>query len=419
MFERHFRSFKTIDRVRSLWLGPQIELHVQALEELHTSTSHVRQQVRTLTQFNDFVLARGATRLEELPSHVDAFVEHWLKTHGGWCRNARDTRSVTSNGRVSVERMLVTVLPSYKRPSKVLTMPFEKAAPGFLPFLLREKGLSQATVHGYKYTLRPFETYLTKAGLTLADLKPSHITEFLGERSSTLHKTGMVKSTGSLRALLKYLHREELHAHDLSLTVPRKRTYRDSSIPRAISWCDVEKLLASIDRRSDAGKRDFAILTLLASYGLRAREIAALTLNDLNWSQEQINIPMRKGGHSTRYPLSASAGEAIIAYLQVRRTDVEHREIFLTSVSPFMPMKHWTISSMVGRSLHKADIKVARAGSHTLRHACVQRLVDADIPFKIIGDYVGHRHPASTLIYGKVAVHKLREIVLIKGEDIL
>ena len=82
-------------------------------------------------------------------------------------------------------------------------------------------------------------------------------------------------------------------------------------------------------------------------------------------------------------------------------------------------VQYWTVSSMVGGRMRRLGINVARAGSHTLRHACVQHLVDADVPFKVIGDYVGHRHPASTLIYGKVAVHKLREIVIAQGEDVL
>lgn len=208
-------------------------------------------------------------------------------------------------------------------------------------------------------------------------------------------------------------------ANDLGRCVPRGRVYRQASIPRAISWEDVERLLASIDRRSDLGKRDYAILTLLASYGLRAREIAALCLDDFDWRHGQISIPMRKGGHSTRYPLSGTVGEAVIAYLHVRHPDVKHRQIFLVARSPYAPMRHMTVSAMVGGRLRSAGIQVTRAGSHTLRHACVQHLVEADLPFKVIGDYVGHRHPASTLVYGKVALHKLREIVIAQGEDML
>ncbi|TKR53284.1 integrase [Allopusillimonas ginsengisoli] len=419
MLDHHFRSFKAIDRIRALWLGPQIECYAQSLDELHTSNATIRQHIRALGHFNDFVIARGASRIEELSGHVDAFVEQWMAAHGTWCRNAQDRAAVVAQGRVPVERMLCLVLPGFTRPSNKPALPFATSVPGFFPFLLNERGLRQASVHSYIYTLRPFDAYLAKNGIALGELTPACITGFLNERAKTLHKSGMLNSAGALRVFLRYLHREGILATDLVRSVPRGRVYRQASVPRAIGWGDVERLLASIDRRSELGKRDYAVLTLLASYGLRAREIAALRLEDFDWQHAQISIPMRKGGHSTRYPLSATVGEAVIAYLQVRRNDVSYRQAFLTTRTPYTPMQHWTISSMVGVRMQAVGIQVIRAGSHTLRHACVQHLVQADVSFKIIGDYVGHRHPASTLIYGKVALDKLRDIVSAQGEDVL
>ena len=419
MLERHFRSFKAIDRIKAQWLGPQIERYAQSLDELHTSNATVRQHVRALGHFNDFVIAKGATRLEELPGHVDVFVEHWQAEHSGWCKDAQDRAAVVAQSRVPVERMLCLALPGYTRPSNRPALPFATSVPGFFSFLLNEKGLRQTSIHGYSFTLRPFESYLAQASIALSELTPAAITGFINERAKSLHKSGMLNSACALRVFLRYLHREGIIATDLVRSVPRGRVYRQASIPRAIGWADVERLLASIDRRSDLGKRDYAILTLLASYGLRAREIAVLCLDDFDWAHGQISIPMRKGGHSTRYPLSATVGEAIIAYLQVRRADVDHRQVFLTAKSPYTPMQHWTVSSMVGGRMQDVGIQVARAGSHTLRHTCVQHLVEADVPFKVIGDYVGHRDPASTLVYGKVALHKLREIVIAQGEDVL
>ncbi len=419
MLERHFRSLKAIDRIKAQWLGPQIACYAQALDELHTSNATVRQHVRALGHFNDFVVARGVTRLEELPGHVDAFVKRWQAEHGGWCKNAQDRAAVVAQSRIPVERMLCLALPDYTRASNRRALPFATSVSGFFPFLVNEKGLRQTSIHGYSSSLRAFEAYLAQTDTALSALTPACITGFIEERAKTLHRSGMLDTTSALRVFLRYLHREGILAVDLSPCVPRGRLYRQATLPRAISWADVERLLASVDQRSDMGKRDYAILTLLASYGLRAREIAALCLDDFDWEHDQISIPMRKGGHSTRYPLSATVGEAVIAYLHVRRTDVNHRRLFLTAKSPYTPVEQWTISSMVGTRLRDLGINVARAGSHTLRHACVQHLVDADTSFKVIGDYVGHRHPASTLIYGKVAVHKLREIVIAQGEEVL
>ena len=419
MLERHFRSFKAIDRIKAQWLGPQIERYTEWLDEQHTSHTTVRQHVRALGHFNDFVIDRGVAELQELPDHVDVFVERWKAEHGGWCKTSQDVAAVVAQSRVPVERMLCLTLPGYTRPNTKSALPFSVSVPGFFPFLVNEKGLRPATLQKYTYTLRPFEAYIARTGVTLAELTPACITDFLNERAKTLHKTGMLNSACALRVFLRYLHREGILATDLVRSVPRGRVYRQAAVPRAIGWEDVERLLASVDQRSDVGKRDYAILVLLASYGLRAREIAALRLDDFDWQHAQISIPMRKGGHSTCYPLSATAGEAVIGYLQVRRTDVAHRQVFLTAKSPYTPMQHATVSRMVSSRMCGAGIQVTRAGSHTLRHACVQHLVEADVPFKVIGDYVGHRAPASTLVYAKVAVHKLRELVLAEGEDIL
>jgi site-specific recombinase XerD len=419
MLEQHYLSLKAVDRVRALWFGPQIECYVQLLEGQHTSNATVRQHIRALAHFNDFVKLRGVTQLQELPHHVDAFVEQWKINHGAWCKSAQDRAAVISQSRIPVERMLCLVLPDYQRPTGELPLPFSIAAPGFFNFLIEEKGLRPSTLHNYTYTLRPFESYLERVGLGLAELTPTCITNFLTERAKALHKSGMLNSTTALRVFLRYLYREGILASNLVPSVPRGRVYRQAAIPRAICWEDVELLLASVDRRSVLGKRDYAILVLLASYGLRSREIAAMQLDDFDWTHSQVSIPVRKGGHSTRYPLSATVGEAVIEYLHVRRTDVGYRSIFLTTKSPYVPMQHFTVSSMVGVRLRAAGIKVSRAGSHTLRHSCIQRLVQANVPFKVISDYVGHRDSASTLVYGKVAVHKLRELVIGDAEDVL
>ena len=127
----------------------------------------------------------------------------------------------------------------------------------------------------------------------------------------------------------------------------------------------------------------------------------------------------RKGGHSTIYPLSAAVGEAIIEYLRRDRPAVDDRHLFLLAKAPYAPTSHWVISQRVSERLRVVGIKVARAGSHTLRHTCVQRLVETDTPFKTIGDYVGHSSPQSTLVYGKVALHKLRQLTIGEAEDML
>jgi site-specific recombinase XerD len=222
-----------------------------------------------------------------------------------------------------------------------------------------------------------------------------------------------------LRMFLGYLLRERLIPRDLRPAVEAPRTYRLAALPRSISWDEVRRLLEVVDRRTPLGKRDYAILLLLVTYGLRAREVAALTLDDLDWKHDRIRVPERKAGHSTAYPLSPLVGEALVEYLRHGRPATSERALFFQAHAPYAPVTWVAISQRSARYLRKAGITVSRAGSHTLRHTCVQRLLNTGFDLKTIGDYVGHGSPSSTIVYTKVDVETLRTVALGDGEAVI
>ena len=134
---------------------------------------------------------------------------------------------------------------------------------------------------------------------------------------------------------------------------------------------------------------------------------------------DRLHVLGRKAGNTTTYPLAAPVGEAIIDYLRNARPQCADRHLFVSLAAPFRGIGHWAISGRASVYLRRAGIQVRRPGSHTFRHSCVQRLVEADVPFKQIGDYVGHRSDAATQVYAKVAIHKLRALTLGDAEDVL
>jgi integrase len=152
-----------------------------------------------------------------------------------------------------------------------------------------------------------------------------------------------------------------------------------------------------IDRRSAVGKRDYAILLLLTTYGLRANEVASLKLDDLDWRAVQMRIVERKAGNTTVYPLAGTVGDAIITYLREARPECSDRHVFLTVRAPFRPLVYWDVSQRAAWHLRRAGV-------------CIPR---------VIGDYIGHRTDVATQNYAKVAVHKLRALVIGEAEDIL
>jgi len=422
MLERYYIRPDTIDRIRASWIAGAIERYVAWLTEHRYAARNVFRRVPLLRRFGDFARAGGATAWEQLPAHVEAFVEAWVRERGQGCRTDRARRKVADEARNPIEQMLGLVVPGFVGSGRARRShePFAGRTGAFFEYLRGERGLRDASIRLYHYHLAQFETYLATIGIAeLQALSPPVLGAFVIESSRSLGRTSMRNLCGILRVFLRYLYRQRLISKDLSAGVESPRVYRLSTIPRSITWDEVRRMLESVDRRTAAGKRDYAILLLLVTYGLRGREVAALTLDDLDWKRDRLRIPERKAGHSTAYPLSPTVGAALVEYLQHGRPQTTDRHLFFRVLAPPAPLTTSAVSSRASHYLHRAGIAVLRAGSHTLRHTCVQRLIDADFTFKVIGDYVGHRAPESTEIYAKVATDALRDVALGDGEAIL
>ena len=419
MLESYYVRPQAVDRIRASWIGSEIECYVVWLAEQSYSRASVRCRVPVLFAFGEFAWAGGARSVGDLPAHVEAFVAERVPEPARL--GAVAARERVKNVRGPIEQMLRLVVPGFTgRRRALLEVPFIDELPGFFEYLLCERGLRRTTLHGYGCYLRSFEGYLRRVGVQqLVELSPALISMFVAERSAGLAMASVGLLCGALREFLRYARRQGVLASDLSKTVDRPRTYRLSDIPRSITPAEVSQVLACVDRSSTRGKRDYAALLLLATYGLRSREIAALTLDHIDWKRERLSVPGRKGGHSTAFPLSSSVGEALVDYLQHGRPQSAERHVFFMAFAPVRPISHTAVSKLATKYLLKAGIQVPRPGSHTLRHSCVQRLVDADVSLKTIGDFVGHRSPKTTEIYTKVAVESLREIALGDGEEVL
>jgi len=422
ILERIYIRPATYDRIRARWLGPAIEQYVVWLTQRQTSRSTILRAVQTLEQFDNFVRARGAQSWQDLPQHVAPFINHHMQQRNLPCLTKRNRGTILSQSRTPVEQMLRLIVPGFVGTTRLITTrPFE-AVPGFWSFLEEERGLSPDTLRGYIHCLRSFDRYLQQAGVTdLSTLSPAVIRQFVEEQTRTRSSSlRLQKATGIIRVFLRYLRRQRITATDLSPTLERLQHYRQAKIPRSISWEQVRSILAAIDRRAPIGKRDYAILLLLLTYGFRANEVAHLMLDDIDWKRDRVCLRQRKGGQATTmYPLSPQVGAALVDYLQNARPKTDHRNLFINTCSPYGPMRMHGVSHRAGVYLRRTGVTTPRPGSHTFRHTCVQRLVDADFSFKTIGDYVGHRREESTHIYGKIAVETLRNVALGDGEDVL
>lgn len=421
MLERYFIRPDTIDRIRSSWIAEPIERYVAWLTEHGYRPRSVLRRVPILLRFGGFTADRGATAWSDLPAFAEEFVQTCVRERGPHPSPER-AHCHANEIRNPIHQMLRLVVPGFVGTSRcrIPGAAFRDRVPGFFVYLTEERGLREATLRHYDDQLIRFEQYLASIDLEdLADLTPAILGAFVAERSTQLGHTALRGLCSALRVFLRYLYREDLVARDLSGIIEAPQRYRLSDLPRSVPWDDVRRMLEVVDRRTAVGLRDYAILLLLVTYGLRAREIASLTIEDLDWRAERLRIPERKADHSTVFPLSSVVGTAVLDYLQHGRPKTADRHLFFRVLAPPRPLTHEAVSSRASYYLRKAGCDVPRPGSHTLRHTCVQRLVDGGFSWKAIGDYVGHRSAASTAIYGKVAIEQLRAVALGDGEEVL
>jgi len=417
LLNRYFIRPTTLDRIRASWIGDPIERYVAWLGEQNYAARNVFVRVPILLRFGQYAQEAGANSWEELPAHVAPFVETWLN------RQRRDysdpERHAAARGiRNPIQQLLRLILPETDK--STLSDPFSDAVPSFFDYLRRERGLREATLVQYRHYLHRLEEHLCRVRQPLLpDLSPAAVTAFITESGTTIDKRSVQSLCSILKVFFRYLYRVGLMTRDLGKAIESPRRYSFSNVPRSITWSEVERMLQKVDRRSPVGKRDYAILLLLVTYGLRAREVGALTLDDIDWKRDHLHIRGRKAGHSTVYPLAPPVGEALLDYLKQGRPATTERAVFFQAYAPYSPLSRVAVSMRAKWYLQKAGINVPRPGSHTLRHTCVQRLVDSGFSLKTIGDFVGHGTPDATKIYAKVNVHALREVALGDGEEVL
>lgn len=209
----------------------------------------------------------------------------------------------------------------------------------------------------------------------------------------------------ALRAVLRYLHVAGETPTGLAAVVPSTTCWRQASLPKALDLTEVRAVLASPDRRTVIGARDYAVLVLMLRLGLRACEVAALTLDDLDWTRGEISV--RGKGRTSRLPLPRDVGEAVVAWLR-RRRRVPSRAVFLCSRAPYRAACASTIIGLAGRALRAAGVPTG--GGHRLRHTAATMMLRRGASMTEIAQVLRHRHIDTTAIYAKVDHQGLRAI---------
>jgi site-specific recombinase XerD len=291
--------------------------------------------------------------------------------------------------------------------------PIDCCAESYELYLREGRALATATIINYVPFVRDFLRHCFGAKpVELSCLSASDVLRFVRHQAARLHRKRAKLMTTALRSFLRYArYRGEIDV-DLAAAVPVVPNWSMTTIPRAIAPDQVRQLLASIDRRSGTGRRDYAIVLLLARLGLRSGEVASLTLDDIDWEAGQLTVH-GKSGRRNDLPLPAEVGEAIAAYLQDGRPHSTSRFVFLRAKAPVRGFRGASgIGSIVRHALQRSGVDTPSMGAHQFRHGLATEMLRQGASLGEIGDVLGHRHPQTTTIYTKVDIEALRSLAL-------
>ena len=365
----------------------------------------IHNQLRSVVHFSEW-LEQQQTELSSLSSE---HVTQYLQT--------RPLRSQQRDARAPLRRLM-----EYLRSQSVIAQEEPARAPTFIEccvqdyvqYLCDQRGLAKSTVVKHAIHARNFLQHRYGDGnVVLSKLNADDVIAFVR------HETGRVTSretmrtvNGSLRVFLRYVHVHAEGMPDLVQQVPQVACWSMTSVPRGIAADQTEKLLTSIDRSKPVGRRDYAILLLLARLGLRAGEIVFLTLDDINWREGTLTVTL-KGARRAVYPLTEEIGEAIADYLQNGRPESKDRYVFLHARAPFRAFRRGCdLADIVRYHIERVGVEAPTRGTHQFRHGLATQMLDQGASLDEIGDVLGHRKPNTTWIYTKVNIRALRDLAM-------
>src|SRR6266567_1163566 len=381
-------------------LSPYINPYLTQIRAKGYSTRSIHDQVCALEMFGRWLQGTG----RDVRHLTEAVTCDFFKG-----RHPKDAAIAALRRLLAMLRQIgATPAAKTARPS-----PSEQLTCAYEHFLLKERDLSQQTVLWHRRFLKRFLSENFGSGPpNVSNLRALDVTAFVQRHA---HRHGPAEARNllaAIRSFLRYLHYRGLIDRDLSLVVPKVACWSFSTGPKHLAPAQVRQVLHHCDRSTPVGRRDYAIMLLLARLGLRAGEVVGLNLEDIDWENARITV-CGKGGKWAQLPLPADVARAIARYLRHDRPRCASRRVFLRNKAPLGGFNRGgAISSIVKGALSKAGVVSARKGAHLLRHSLAMDMLRRGASFDEIGEVLRHKCSKSTSIYAKVDLQSLRTLAL-------
>jgi site-specific recombinase XerD len=298
---------------------------------------------------------------------------------------------------------------------KIPLTPAQRLANQYRCYLLKERGCSAHTLENYGKHIDRFVTKRFGTGpVRRSRLRAQDVVAFVQSGARQLSRGHASQLVTALRSFLRFLHYRGHLTTDLAAAVPAVAHWRMTGLPKYLSSESVQKVLDSCDQATAFGRRNYAILLLLARLGLRGGEIVNLQLEDLDWETSRLIIRSKKGSGWTRLPMPSDVGKAVARYLRFDRPRCSSRNVFVRMTAPYQHLSTSTVIAGLTRdALKQAGVECPRTGAHVFRHSLATEMLRQGASLEEIGQVLRHKNPDTTAIYAKVDLDALRRLAIV------
>ena len=401
---------------------PWIEQLADHLRAEAYSLPATKKRLTAGRQFLLYLRRQGIDAGEATAADEQAFLAEKLglyrQRHGNEPKHLKDWRWCYTSGLHMIMRLAQGQWPPVTEPTRPDEVFHRDLCDAYARWLSDVRGLAPTTIPNRRAEAQRFLESLGERAKDVAGLcqiSVADLDHYVTIRVAQLRRASRQHLVVCLRGFLRYVYMQGLIGKDLAGTIISPRRHAFESIPPALRAEHIEAVLKAAEKpRTPKGLRDYAILQLLSTYGLRAGEVTALRLEDIDWRKDVLRVRHSKTGSESQLPLLPQVGEAILAYLRRGRPATKARQVFLRVRAPFWPLRAGSsLYHIVERRLQNANIILERkCGPHAFRHARAVGLLEAGVSLKLIGDVLGHRRADSTAIYLKLATSELRTVGL-------
>lgn len=393
------------ERLRRFFVGP-LGPHIESFANLLTQQGYRPavgwRKIYLVARLSRWLERKNVTLKDLEERHITAFL------HARWKRVSKRCGEATLMALLQHLRESQVTRASAPKPLNDLGLVLQE----YGRFLAQERGLMQSTVHLYLRVVRPFVSRHLQGGLRWERLVAKNVINFVLHATPQRGRWSSKSIMTALRNFLGFLFQTGRTTTNLAAAVPSVPLSPLSDLPRFLESDQVQKVLRCCDRRTKVGKRDYAILLLLARLGLRSGEIAGLTLDDISWAAGELLI-RGKGARLDKLPMRQDVGEALADYLRNARPPCSDRHVFIRSRAPHVGLfGASTLGSIVLRALARAQIRSHHRGAHTFRHSLATKMLRQGASLAQIGQVLRHQSVRTTEVYAKVDLIALRRLAL-------